>query len=271
MSSLNFLRTSNAVVGRVAPTVAAAWASRRFTTPRRSPRRAWEAKIEAVAARERLRSGGSYLRWPGTGPRVVCLHGWEGRATQFGLLAAAIRTETDFDVLALDGPAHGASPGERASPVHFAQALLLADHELGPFHAVIGHSMGGGAVSMALSWGLRSARAVTIAAPSSLPGVLGRFADFVGLPEAARGHFFDQMVAFTGFEPAELDIQSMVQRLSLPGLIVHDREDREVPFEDSEAVANGWAGARLIATEGLGHRRILKDPEVHRTIADFLA
>lgn len=271
MSALTLLRTSNALLGRFAPAYAANRARTLFTTPRRSPRRPWEATVEAAAERDRLQTGASYLRWRGGARRVLCMHGWEGRATQFGALAARLREAEDFDVISLDGPAHGDSPGLHASPVHFAQAILLADRELGPFYGIVGHSMGGGAVAVALAWGLRTERAVTIAAPSSLPGVLKRFADFVGLPVGpARESFVSNMVAFTGFQPAELELDQLAEDFKVPGLVIHDRNDGEVPFSDGEALVARWPQAELMAVDGPGHRRILRDPEVVNRIVDFM-
>jgi pimeloyl-ACP methyl ester carboxylesterase len=48
--------------------------------------------------------------------------------------------------------------------------------------------------------------------------------------------------------------------LRAPALVIHDRSDREVPFASGEAIARAWRGAELLATEGLGHSRILRDP-----------
>jgi pimeloyl-ACP methyl ester carboxylesterase len=45
-------------------------------------------------------------------------------------------------------------------------------------------------------------------------------------------------------------------------LVVHDREDREVPIRHADRLAAAWPNARLVATDGLGHRRILRDAAV---------
>jgi hypothetical protein len=37
------------------------------------------------------------------------------------------------------------------------------------------------------------------------------------------------------------------------------------------AIAAAWPGAELVTTEGLGHRRILRDPAVVARVTDFLA
>jgi pimeloyl-ACP methyl ester carboxylesterase len=53
-------------------------------------------------------------------------------------------------------------------------------------------------------------------------------------------------------------------------LIVHDEDDDEVPFVRGEALANAWPGARLHVTRGLGHRRILRDPDVVSHVCAFI-
>ena len=51
------------------------------------------------------------------------------------------------------------------------------------------------------------------------------------------------------------------------GLIVHDREDRIVPYRYAEELSTAWPSARLFGTHKLGHSRILKDEEVIQVIA----
>ena len=47
-----------------------------------------------------------------------------------------------------------------------------------------------------------------------------------------------------------------------PGLIVHDLDDRDVPWGEGERYALYWPDARLLTTQGLGHNRILDDVHV---------
>ncbi|MEJ7686170.1 MAG: hypothetical protein WKG52_03765 [Variovorax sp.] len=49
------------------------------------------------------------------------------------------------------------------------------------------------------------------------------------------------------------------------------REDRVNRFADGEAYRDAVAGAELIATQGFGHRRMLKEPFVTRAVAAFVA
>ncbi len=270
---LALTRGFHQLAGHLAPD----WTARRarvlFTRPRRAARRPWEDAVEAKAQRIALDVGFRALRWAPQGEqrgRVLCMHGWEGRATQFGPLADAL-TAAGFEVVALDGPGHGASPGDQAHPVAFAQALLLADQELGPFDHVIGHSMGGAALVVALSWGLRARRVVLLASPSSLEGVLQRFGRFIGLPDHVTPRLLDHMGDFVGVSPQDLHIARVAAGLTQPALVMHDPDDVEVPSEDGRAIAQHWPTARWEAVPGVGHRRILRDDAVIRRVAEFLS
>lgn len=269
-AALTTLRASNAVLGRLAPKSTARRNGRLFTTPRPRAVRPWEQSVEAGAARVQLATGLSGLYWPGSGPSVLALHGWEGRATQFGPLAEHL-AGSDASLLSLDGPAHGRSTGTRANPIAFARALLDADRERGPFDAVVGHSMGAASAALAIAWGLRVDRAVFIAGPASLSGVLRRFAGFVGLPDRAQRDFVAELEAVAGVPSGNVDVTSVAGLVTVPVLVFHDVEDRDVPIGDGRVIADTLPNARLIETRGLGHNKILRDPEVLAVAAEFLA
>jgi pimeloyl-ACP methyl ester carboxylesterase len=65
-------------------------------------------------------------------------------------------------------------------------------------------------------------------------------------------------------------VQNMTRSVGLPALIIHDQDDRDIPWREGEAVARAWPHARFQRTEGLGHRRILRDPEVIDCVVRFL-
>ena len=69
---------------------------------------------------------------------------------------------------------------------------------------------------------------------------------------------------------ADLDLLHIVAGLSTAALIVHDRNDKEVPVQDGLALAATWPGARTLITQGYGHRRIMVAPEVVSAIVAYL-
>jgi pimeloyl-ACP methyl ester carboxylesterase len=53
-------------------------------------------------------------------------------------------------------------------------------------------------------------------------------------------------------------------------LLLHDPEDREVPFADGLALAEAWPGARLEPLVGAGHTRALRHPDVISRAVGFV-
>jgi pimeloyl-ACP methyl ester carboxylesterase len=266
MDTLSLLRRFNAVAGRVAPAVPARIARNLALRPRRGARPADDGGGRRVS----FRFGLSGLRWGDSGPAVLALHGWEGRPAQFAPLARAL-VAAGRQVIALEAPAHGEAPGREATLMEFAAALEEAAVEVAGLESVVGHSLGGAAAAIALSRGLPAERAVLVAAPSSIEDSLLGFAGAMGLPAAAARRFVNLVEDANGVRARELEVARLAPRLRQPALVVHDHDDAKVPFGDARAIAGAWPGARLLATRGLGHSRLLADAGVVRAVTRFLA
>lgn len=269
---LSALRTAVRTVDALSPDLARRWTQRLFTTP---PRHAVP-EAERIALRQAspfsFRSGGSRLQgWSwGEGPAVLLAHGWGGRGSQLHPFIQPLLDE-GYAVLAFDGPGHGRSEGRTASVPSFARAMLdLADLR-GPFHGVIGHSFGGATAAYALSHGLPASRAVLIAAPESPEIFYRELLDALGFQRSRHDAMLHALEDDFGIRFTEVRGPARVGELRLPGLVIHDEADREVPFAHGEAYAAAWPGARFIRTQGLGHRRILRDPGVIAETVAFLS
>jgi pimeloyl-ACP methyl ester carboxylesterase len=55
------------------------------------------------------------------------------------------------------------------------------------------------------------------------------------------------------------------------GLVIHARDDLDVPFRCAEEIAAEVPGIELQAFDGLGHRNILLAPQAVRAITSYLA
>ncbi|MDZ4017594.1 alpha/beta fold hydrolase [Pseudomonas sichuanensis] len=267
MNTLSWIRGVNGTLGHLAPEHVAGKMRRAFMSPRTLPPRDWELPLLARAERITLRFGLSALRW-GQGPTVLLMHGWEGRPTQFAALIETL-VAAGHTVVSLEGPGHGRSPGHQAHVVLFARALLEAAAELPPLRAVIGHSMGGASVLLALQWGLRAEAAVSIAAPARLLGVMRGFARHLGLPARARAAFIRQVERDIGVQVARLDVTGY--QLDLPGLVVHASDDVLVPAGESQVIHKAWFDSRLLLLEEGGHVRVLADPRLGEAVLELLA
>lgn len=261
------IRLFFSLAGRLSPSLAGRAAASLFARPRRHPRpereRALLARGEAIALPDGIRATG----W-GAGPIVLLVHGWEGRGAQLGALVDPL-VAAGHRVVALDGPAHGDSPGRSTTGPAFATAMLALRQQLGPIAAVVGHSFGGFASLLALSRGLDAGRLVTIAAPSSVPKILDDFLALIRLPSPARPAMIRALERRVQAPMASFAIASFADRARVPVLVVHDTGDREVPYANGIEIAR-TLGARLLTTEGLGHRRILFAPEVVSAVVEFI-
>lgn len=270
-AKLRALRLAFRATDAVAPELARRWAQRLFTTPPRHPAPPAERAVLRRGRPFNFISGGLRLRawcW-GEGPSILLAHGWGGRGGQLHAFVEPLLDE-GYSVLAFDAPGHGQSEGHTASVPLFARAMLdLADLR-GPFHAVIGHSFGGATTTYALSHGLSASRAVLIAAPTSPEGFYRDLLAALGFDANRQETCLRAMERDYGLHLAEIHGPTCAKAIRVPGLVIHDARDREVPFSHGEAYAAAWPDAHLIRTEGLGHRRILRDEGVLAHTTAFL-
>ena len=113
--------------------------------------------------------------------------------------------------------------------------------------------------------------AVLVSGPASLVAVLEPVGTGVRDRRARYPRFLRQVESKVGEPLRNLDLTSLTTGLTTPALIVHDRNDKEIPVEDAIALAAAWPGAKPFITERYGHRRIMFATEVVAEIVAFIA
>ena len=268
----------------ISPALAAQLAAATMFRTRRKPRADWEQQVAGRA--EHLTVDGpsgdiAVQRW-GQGPLVLLVHGWNGRGSQLGGFVEPL-LDAGFQIVTFDAPGHGASEGSTSSLVHFANAFDAVVDAVRPFfqpiRGVVAHSMGGAAVMFALSRaeqrapsepGARQPRLVFIAPPIDLHDFVTTVSSGLGLSpptEQALNSLVEQRI---GHRMADLQALRHAQNMRAPLLVMHDEQDRAVPVACGESLVQHWPGATLRKTNGLGHNRILRDPQAIATAVAFL-
>ncbi|MBX7213151.1 MAG: alpha/beta hydrolase [Thermoflexales bacterium] len=205
-------------------------------------------------------------------PAVTLAHGWEMQAGRLGRLVEPLLAR-GFRVIGVDLPAHGASEGELLNVVDAAATLREAAALAGNCVAGIGHSFGG----LSTLWLAAHApppgwRAVVTLGASSGPAYPLRQTAKAMQWDAARTADFER--AFERRFGASIDqftISRWGERIALPTLLFHDRQDAVIGFDEAEAITAAVPGSRLVETQGLGHISLTRNADIAEQVADFLA
>lgn len=272
-AALRWTRAAFGAVQRTSPGLAAIWAERLFCTPPRRPISERMAAWLADGRRFDVPVGGRRVAawsWGERGPGVLILHGWGSRGARFVDLGGALLA-SGHRVVTFDAPGHGASSGRLSSGPEFARAALAVATAVGPVSAVVGHSLGGFAAALAIGAGLAARRAVFISPSANVETYSAQFAAVLGVADPVMESMRARLERRLGFEWEDMDIPARAPAMRIPLLVIHDKGDREVPWEDGAAIAGAWPGARLVTTAGLGHHRIVSDTGVIGQVLSFLS
>jgi pimeloyl-ACP methyl ester carboxylesterase len=251
----------------VAPKKAVKKALDMFFTPKIHPNKSWETEALKTAKSITLDGGINCLVW-GEGKPILLVHGWEGRASQMAVFLPYLSSQ--YQLVALNAPAHGLSDGMRSHPHKFIKAIFAAQQHFGDFHAIVGHSMGGGTAVYAALANLNVDKVVSIAGPSDFENLVRAFALFIGLRGKALNVFMQKTEEETELPFSTLNLASRVASLDKPLLVIHDEDDVEVPFAGASRYKHSIVQGEFYATKGLGHRKIMQSPEVLQKVADFI-
>ncbi|MEM7712322.1 MAG: alpha/beta hydrolase [Cyanobacteria bacterium P01_A01_bin.68] len=243
-----------------------------FTPPRKSPTEQEQifqeqADIYTIPAQP---AELTVFSW-GKGKTILLVHGWGGRATQLGYFVEPL-VELGYRVLAFDAPAHGKTAGTQTNVLEFAQAIRTVVEKEGSIDSIIAHSLGSASTAIVLDEGLEVRKIVFLGAVCCISTTVKMFCKSARLSQELEQELRSLMELKFGQDVwQKLSVDKRVKNLKIPALLFHDRNDREIPLEDSIAINKSWSDSQLITTSRLGHRRILRDKAVIRQAVNFIA
>ncbi len=243
----------------------------RFNTPQREL--AWLGNAEEFFIPFKQHRIACY-RWGNRDlPCVLLAHGWNGRGSQLGGFVSPL-IRSGFQVLAFDGPGHGKSSGHKTSLIEISECIsALVKHEDLVPAAIIGHS--GGAVSSMLH--LRrnhdhDSKLVTLGAPTRAPWLIDVLLGHLRLDKKLKPRIAEQFQRQFGDDVLDrVSLEKQLPRLTQPVMIIHDHNDRDVPFHFVRQLQESAPGAEYLFTTGLGHRKILRDEDTINPACSFIA
>jgi len=208
------------------------------------------------------------------GPVALLVHGWGGHAGQMLALANALAAQGLRPVI-IEMPGHGRSDGWQSTLPQFTRAIDYVTARLRQqghtVRALVAHSLGASASAFVASRGLPIERLVLLAPAASPPEYTRLFAQVFGLSERTRAAMQRRIEAREGILMPQFEPAIVGGQIRVPTLVAHDRHDSINRFADGQAFADAVTGARLMCTEGLGHRKILQDRRVIEQVVAFSA
>jgi len=264
--------------GALSPRAAGALAYTLFRRPfARGRVRPAEHSAHMFATRETLDVGGKRVvtyRWGDGAEPVLLLHGWWSRGSRFAPFIEELR-DRGLTPIAFDAPGHGDSGGKSTTVLEYAEIARQLHDRHGDFRAMLAHSFGVLGAFQALRSGVRADRVVAVGGVCDVEYLLDRFSAELRLDTRVKAVLRE--LADARLLAPESDIWQRFsasygpEGVRVPILVVHDEEDRMSKIEQGRRLAAAYPDrARLVVTRGLGHNRILADPDVRAEVLRFL-
>jgi pimeloyl-ACP methyl ester carboxylesterase len=214
------------------------------------------------------------FRWnKGATTRVLVLHGFESSVVNFEPYIAAFISK-GYEVLAIDAPAHGRSGGKRINALEYRDFIHFIQREYGPATRFVAHSFGGLALSLVAAETPDNAhfRMALIAPLTRTASTLAQYYRLTAIHNPAVKKGLEDIIGqLSGHDIEWFSITRAMHEIRAQVLWVHDRTDTITPFADLNPIINAnYPNVNFVITDGLGHRRIYRDPEVLAAITTFI-
>jgi pimeloyl-ACP methyl ester carboxylesterase len=206
------------------------------------------------------------------------VHGWGGQRAHLAVFVKPL-VEAGYRVIAFDLPSHNESdPGAlapgRTTAIECADAITAMIETHGPAHAVVAHSLGANATTLAAAQGAQVGRLVFLAPMGEFLLYLDLFAARHGFGPRIRSGLHRRLETRIRMPLHETNMTQTGRRANYPPLLlIHDPDDPDSPYAASERLATAWPGASLLTTRGLGrlaHYRILRHRPALSAGLDFI-
>lgn len=208
----------------------------------------------------------------GSGPVILLVHGWAGRALQLDALIRAL-VDSGHKVVAFDHKGHGESSTRFSSfPEIVRSTERVTAHYENELYGVIAHSIGSNSAFKVSENFARKLKIAVVAPVGDFLGMLERMRMRMGVYEGLFAHVISRIEAENDLQLYDLNVLDFAKISRHDVLLVHDKFDRANDISASHKIHSNLPGSSLMQTEKLGHSRILDNQEVvSRVIAHFSA
>lgn len=205
--------------------------------------------------------------------KVLLLHGFSSSCHNFQSYVEPL-IQKDYEVLAFDAPAHGASEGSTVNAVEYSGMIKKVIELYGPVKGFLAHSFGGIALSLALEQVPHDAntKVVLMAPATETTSAIDNALYILGIKNQTLRRSLDAIIYnISGKETAWFSIRRAIKNIKASILWIHDEDDDVTPLRDALKVKeDAPANVQFLFTKSLGHRRIYSDNDVKNEVIKFL-
>lgn len=257
-------------ISYIAPNYAAKLAVTIFSTPRKGKLKEKEASFLNSAIQNDIIHDNFKVRtyhWSGKKETVLLVHGWESNTARWKDLIKILHSQ-DYNILALDAPAHGASGSKTFNAILYSECIHTVLKQFN-VDVIIGHSIGGTASALATNkYQLSINKLILLGSPSNFDEVINNYIKMMGYNNKVTKAINAYYLKYFGQLPSFYCVENFSKNITTKGLIIHDKKDRIISYRDALEFSKYYKNSKLVATKGFGHG--LKSDEVYTHIINFL-
>lgn len=208
-------------------------------------------------------------RWAGSKETILLAHGWESNSFRWKRLIEILKP-SDYNIIALDAPAHGKSGGKLFTGLLYAECIHVVAKRF-DVNIIIGHSVGGMSTVLAQQkYKLTTVnKLILLGAPSNFVGLFKRYVLMMGYNDKVSNGMNKYCLKYYNQLPEYFSAVNFFKGITAKGLIIHDKADQIIPYRDALDIKRHYQNSELIKTTGFGHG--LKSNQVYNYITDFLS
>lgn len=208
-------------------------------------------------------------KWGSGSKKILLVHGWSSHSFRWKNYIEHL-VKNDFTVYALDAPAHGLSSGKSIHVVLYAKVINAFLELNSEITSIVSHSIGGFATTYFLDQYKEHTieKVVIMGAPGEASDFFDFYKQTLGLTAKSLNLIIEEFHTQLGKVPSYFSSARFAENITIPALIVHDKQDMATNYQYSIRLNKHWKNSQLILTEGLGHD--LKSKELVKQVTDFI-
>ncbi|MFY0685604.1 MAG: alpha/beta hydrolase [Cyclobacteriaceae bacterium] len=212
-------------------------------------------------------------RWGDNGPRILLSHGWNSKIADFRRMIEYL-VDNGYCVEGIDMKAHGNSQGRHSALPEFRDLLKMYFMSNGPYHAVIGYSIGGmaaGIMLSELSKEFQPEKFFMIAAPSHIRYFFKDIIKDLGYKKEIYQTMCGMVEERYHQSIDYFDLRDKQNKISNMDIhFIYDEDDTTVPMIRGKEMIEAYPEASFVQTKGMGHYKIIAHQEVIKYVNNNL-